>query len=85
MLMNFWLKLLHGLKLLKEKKRNEIRDGKLWEITSVWGRDIEMVEMEVAQPEPFVKPEAGQVEAMRVHIIRGEDNVTNLTKNPELL
>ena len=74
------------LKLLKAKKRNEIRDGKLWEITRVWGRDISVVEQQVAQPEPFKRPEATTpIDKMRVHAIKGENNVTNLTKNPELL
>jgi hypothetical protein len=73
------------LKLFGAKKRHEIRGGKLWEITRLWRMDISQVEQEVAQPEPFKKPEGGQVDAMRVHIIKGENNVTNLTKNPELL
>ena len=73
------------LKLLKAKKRNEIRGGKLWEITRLWGMDISKVEMELAKPIALIKPSGGQVESMRVHIIKGEDNVTNLTKNPELL
>lgn len=73
------------LKLLKAKKRNEIQAGKLWEITQVWGFDVSKVEQEIAQPEPFKKPEGGQVDAMRVHIIKGENNVTNLTKDPNLL
>jgi hypothetical protein len=73
------------LKLLKAKKRNEIRGGKLWEITRVWGMDVFTAEQEVAKPEPFKKPEGGKVDAMRVHIFKGEDNVTNLTKKPELL
>jgi hypothetical protein len=77
--MNFFLK------LFKAKKRHEIQGGKLWEITRLWGRDISKVEQEVAQPEPFKKPEGGTVDVMRVHVIKGEDNVTNLTKNPELL
>jgi len=73
------------LKLLKAKKRLEIRRGKLWEITRVWGIDVLALEQEVAKPEPFKRPEGGKVDAMRVHIIKGENNVTNLTKNPELL
>jgi hypothetical protein len=73
------------LKLLKAKKRNEIQAGKLWEITQVWGFDVSKVEQEIAQSEPFKKPEGGQVDAMRVHIIKGENNVTNLTKDPNLL
>jgi len=47
--------------------------------------DISKVEMELAKPIALIKPSGGQVESMRVHIIKGEDNVTNLTKNPELL
>lgn len=73
------------LKLLKAKNRHEIRSGKLWEVTRLWGMDISTVEQEVIQPEPFKKPEGGTLDAMRVHVIKGEDNVTNLTKNPELL
>lgn len=74
------------LKLLKAKKRNEIRGGKLWEITRLWGLDVLTVEQEVAKPEPLIRRrEDCKVDAMRVHIIKGEDNVTNLTKKPELL
>jgi hypothetical protein len=73
------------LKLLKAKKRHEIRGGKLWEITRVWGKDVLKVEQEVPQPEPLKKPEGGKVDAMRVHIIKGENNVTNLTKDADFL
>jgi hypothetical protein len=73
------------LKLLKAKTRNEIRGGKLWEITRLWGMDIRTMEKEVAKPAPFVRPEGGNASEMRVHIIKGEDNKTNLTKNPDLL
>jgi hypothetical protein len=76
---NFVLKLLHA------KKRHDIRDGKLWEITKVWGLDVFKEEKQPAKPEPFKKPEGGAVDAMRVHFIKGEDNVTNMTKKPELL
>ena len=47
------------LKILKAKTRNEIRGGKLWEITRLWGMDISTVEKEVAKPAPFVRPEGG--------------------------
>lgn len=74
------------LKILKAKKRNEIRSGKLLEITRLWGMDVHTVERPPATPEPFVRPaQVGQVDAIRTHIIKGENNVTNLTKNPELL
>jgi hypothetical protein len=73
------------LKLLKAETRNEIRNGKLWEITRIWGRDVFEAEREPAKPEPFKKPEGGKVDALRVHIIKGENNVTNLTKNADLL
>ncbi len=73
------------LKWLKAKKRNEIRNGKLWEITRLWGWDIRKVERQPAQPEPFKKPAGGKVDEIRIHIFKAEDNVTNLTKNPELL
>ena len=73
------------LKLFRAKKRHEIRDGKLWKITRVWGRDVHQAELEVAKPEPFNKPEGGKVDAMRVHIIKGENNVTNLTKDADFL
>jgi len=73
------------LKLLKAKKRNEIRDGKLWEITRLWGIDVQKVELEPAKPLPREKPVGGHVESVRVHILKGEDNVTNMTKNPDLM
>jgi len=77
--MNFFLK------LLKAKKRTEIRGGKLWEITRLWGKDVRIVEQEIPQAEPFKRPEAAAVDAMRVHIIKGENNVTNLTKDSDFL
>jgi len=77
--MNFFLK------LLKAKKRNEIRDGKLWEVTRVWGFDVLEVEKEPAKPEPLKKLEGGTVDAMRVHVIKGENNVTNMTKDADFL
>jgi hypothetical protein len=73
------------LKLLKAKKRYEIRGGKLWEVTRVWGKDVLQVEQEVVKPEPFKRPEGGTVDAMRVHIIKGTNNVTNLTKDADFL
>ena len=73
------------LKLLGAKKREEIRGGKLWEITYLWGYDLSTVEKEVAQPAPFVRPEALPVDKMRVHVIRPENNATNLTKDPDLI
>jgi hypothetical protein len=73
------------LKLLKAKNRYEIRGGKLWEVTRVWGIDVLKMEREPAKPEPFKKPAAGTVDAMRVHILKEENNVTNLTKKPDLL
>jgi len=73
------------LKLFKVKKRNEIRNGKLWEITTVWGFAVFKVERKPAEADPFIKPEGGAVDKMRVHVIAGENNVTNLTKEPELL
>jgi hypothetical protein len=73
------------LKLLKAKKRQEIRNGKLWEITRVWGRDVHKVEMELVKPLPREKPTGGHVEAVRVHVLKGPDDVTNLTKNADLL
>jgi hypothetical protein len=72
-------------KLLKAKTREEIRGGKLWEITRLWGRDIRVVEKEVAKPAPFVKPEGGKIDALRVHVISGENNTTNLTKQADIL
>jgi len=83
--MNVWVKLLYKLKLIKATTRNEIRGGKLWAITSVRGHDIRMEELEPAKPLPFVKPEGGKVDAMRVHIITGENNKTNLTKDADFL
>ncbi len=77
--MNFFLK------LLKAKQHHEIRGGKLWKITRVWGMNVRKVEQELAKPEPFRKPVGGTVDALRVHIIKDENNVTNLTKKPELL
>lgn len=73
------------LKLLNAKKRNEIRQGKLWEVTRLWGMDISKVEQEPAKPVLLVKPTGGHVESVRVHILKGENNVTNLTKDPNLL
>jgi hypothetical protein len=73
------------LKLLGAKKREEIRGGKLWEITSLWGYDLATVEKEVAKPAPFVRPEPMAVDKMRVHVIRPENNATNLTKDPDLV
>jgi hypothetical protein len=73
------------LKLLGAKSRNEIRGGKLWEITRLWGMDLSTSEKEVAKGVPLVKPEGGKVDAMRVHVIGSENNVTNLTKNADLL
>ncbi len=72
-------------RLLGVKKRNEIRHGKLWTITRVMGFDLFKVETPPAEPAPFVKPEARAIDKMTVHVIKSENNVTNLTKNPELL
>jgi hypothetical protein len=49
------------------------------------GIDVLEVEREPAKPEPFKKPEGGTVEAMRVHIIKAENNATNLTKDPDFM
>ena len=73
------------LKFLKAKERNEIRGGKLLKITQLWGRDVLEDEQELVQPEDFKRPERGKVDAMRVHIIKGENNVTNLTKDADFL
>ncbi len=74
------------LKILKAKKRNEIRDGKLWEITRLWGRDISTIEKEIPKADPLVKPEGEKIAGARVHNVLGsENNVTNLTKNPDTL
>jgi hypothetical protein len=73
------------LKVIGAKKRNVIHGGKLWEVTRLWGMDLVEVELEAVKPKTFKKPEGGSVDAMRVHVIIKEDNVTNLTKNPELL
>ena len=73
------------LKLLKAKQRNEIRHGKLWEVTRLWGMDISKVEQEPVKPLAREKPTGGKVESVRVHILKGENNVTNLTKDPDLL
>jgi hypothetical protein len=72
------------LKLLNAKKRNEIRNGKLLEITTIFGWDFKK-QVEPAKADPFIKPEGGKVEKMRTHDIKPDDNVTNLTKKPELL
>ncbi len=74
------------LKLFGAKTRNEIRNGKLWEITKLWGFDLVKTEVEPAKPEAFKKPEeSAPVDKMRVHIIKGENNVTNLTKDADFL
>ena len=73
-------------KLLKANSRNEIRAGKLWEITQLWGMDISTVEKEIAKPEAVVRNKVRcDIDAMRVHVITGENNTPNLTKNPDLL
>ncbi len=74
------------LKILKAKRRNEIRKGKLWEITRIWGIDIHKKEQEVVKPLPVVRStDAARVDAVRVHSFKDENNVTNLTKKPDLL
>jgi len=73
------------LKLLGAKKRNEIRGGKLWEITRLYGFDLRKVETIPAQGEPLKKLEPMKIDKMRVHVMKPEDNVTNLTKKPDLL
>jgi len=72
-------------RLLGAKSRNEIRGGNLWEITRLWGKDICKFRKEAPKPAPFVRPEGGKADGMRVHILKGEDNKTNLTKKPDLL
>jgi hypothetical protein len=72
-------------KLLGAKKRNEIRRGKLWEITRLWGIDIFKSEKEVAKPEPRKKREGGDVESLRPHTLKPLDNVANMTKKADLL
>jgi hypothetical protein len=76
---NMWLR------LLQAKKRNEIRDGKLWEITRVWGMDVKRVEKEPPKADPFKRPEGGDVKAVRVHVLAGENNVTNITKQSDVV
>jgi len=73
------------LKILGAKTRNEIRGGKLWEITRLWGKDRMITMVEPAKPAPFVRPQGGKVEGIRTHAIKDQDDVTNLTKKPELL
>ncbi len=73
------------LKILKAKTRTEIRNGKLWEITTLFGRDISTVEKEAPQAAEFVKPEAMQVDKIRVHVIKSENNITNLTKDADFV
>jgi hypothetical protein len=73
------------LKLIGAKKRQEIRKGKLWEITRVLGMDLFETEIEPAKPDAFVKPEALAVDKMRVHVIKPPDNLTNLTKDADFL
>jgi hypothetical protein len=73
------------LKLLNAKTRNEISNGKLWEITSLWGMDIEKKEGEIAKPEARRKLDGGVVSSVRVHVIKNDDNITNLTKQTDLL
>lgn len=72
-------------KLLKAKSRNEIRGGKLWEITRLWGIDVLRVERKPAEAEPRKKREEAEVDAMRTHVIKRENNVTNLTKDADFL
>jgi hypothetical protein len=73
------------MKLLGAKTRNEISNGKLWEVTSLWGMDLGKKEAEVAQPEARRAVEGGTVKSVRVHIIKNDDNITNLTKQTDLL
>jgi hypothetical protein len=73
------------LKALGAKQRNEIKNGKLWTITRLWGMDISRKEQAVAQPLPFVKPQGGRIEMIQTHMIKDDDNVTNLTKQPDLM
>jgi len=73
------------LRLLNAKTRNEISNGKLWEITQLWGMDIAKKEGEVAKPEARRKVEGGTVTSVRVHAIKNEDNITNFTKQTDLL
>jgi len=71
--------------MLGGKTRNEIRNGKLLEITRLWGKDRIMTIVEPAEPAPFVRPQGGKVEGLRVHVIKDQDDVTNLTKKPDVL
>ena len=73
------------LKLLGAKSRNEIKNAKLWTVTRLWGMDISRKEQEIVQALPFVKPEGGKIEMIQTHIIKDDDNVTNLTKQPDLM
>ena len=73
------------LKLLKAKQRNEIRGGKLWEITRICGIDVFTSEKEPAKPEPRQKMAEGKVDAMRTHVIKVENNETNMTKDADFL
>jgi len=41
--------------------------------------------VEVAKPEPFKRPEVKEVGALKINIITGENNKSNLTKNPDLM
>ncbi len=77
--MNFFLRFLGA------KKRNEIRRGKLWEITKLWGVDVWKSEKEVAQPNLRTKREGGEIEAIRPHTLKQLDNETNMTKKADLL
>ena len=74
-----------ALKVLGAKSRNEIANGGLWEITSLWGMDIGKKQAEIAKPEPRKKVDGGTVKSVRVHVIKNEDNLTNLTKQTDLL
>ena len=73
------------LRLLRAKKRHEIRKGKLWEISSLFGLDIHKIERQPVEGIPLERGEAMPVEKMRVHLLKPENNVTNLTKKADLL
>jgi len=73
------------LKLLGAKKRMKIQGGKLWEITRLWGFDLRKIEREPAKPEPFIPPERGKIEGLRMHDIKQHDDDNNLTRNPDLM
>ena len=74
------------LKLLNAKQRNEIRKGKLYKVTRVAGLDVWRSRQKPVEAAPLnIVHEECKIEAMQVHQLKNLDDVTNLTKNTDLM